>query len=42
MKQNNPSNIKARNKAKKLIDESKYEEAINVLYELKTEGFINE
>lgn len=42
MKQNNPLNIKARNKAKKLIDKSKYEEAINVLYKLKTEGFINE
>tara|TARA_R100001480_G_scaffold195_1_gene556 strand:+ start:884 stop:1012 length:129 start_codon:yes stop_codon:yes gene_type:complete len=42
MKQSYLLNIKAKKKAKKLIDESKYEEAINVLYRLKTEGVINE
>tara|TARA_R100000231_G_scaffold1655_1_gene2774 strand:+ start:573 stop:704 length:132 start_codon:yes stop_codon:yes gene_type:complete len=28
-------NIKARNKAKKLIDECKYDDAIKILYRLK-------
>ena len=42
MKQSNLPNTKAINRAKKLIDESKYQEAINVLYKLKMEGFINE
>ena len=35
MKQELEPNIKARNEAKKLIDEYKYDEAINILYRLK-------
>ena len=39
MQQELEPNMKARNKAKNLIDESKYDEAINILYRLKREGF---
>jgi len=35
MQQDLEPNIKARNKAKKLIDEYKYDEAIEILYKLK-------
>ena len=41
MQQDIEPNIKAKNKAKKLIDESKYGEAIDVLYSLKIKDFKN-